>query len=236
LGVVAREPVVASFEGASADEIVAWAAGRFGERLALACSFGAEDMVLVDILARVAPAAHVFVLDTGRLHQATYDLMQRARERYPLEFRTYFPRTASVEELIRVKGPNSFYESVDNRKECCHIRKVEPLGRALAGLDAWMTGLRRAQSVTRTALDIVESDEAHGGIVKINPLAEWPEERVWEYIRANNVPYHRLHDQGYPSIGCEPCTRPVLPGQDLRSGRWWWENPEGKECGLHLTA
>jgi phosphoadenosine phosphosulfate reductase len=225
---------VPSFGGSPAEEIVAWAAQRFGDRLALACSFGAEDMVLLDMLSKVAPRTRVFVLDTGRLHQATYDLMERARERYGIQFVVHFPRTETVEQLVRVKGPNSFYESLENRKECCHIRKVEPLSRALAGLDAWFTGLRRGQSVTREDLEVAEIDGAHGGIWKINPLADWSEEQVWDYIRANNVPYHKLHDQGYPSIGCEPCTRAVLPGQDRRSGRWWWEDPAQKECGLHV--
>lgn len=221
-------------EGATPQEVLAWAAARFGDHVALACSMGAEDMVLLDILVEIRPRARVFLLDTGRLHQETYDLVERARERYGIDFEVYFPRSEAVEGLLRVKGPNSFYQSVEERRECCHIRKVEPLSRALSGLDAWITGLRREQAVTRSEVAVVEEDAGHGGILKINPLVTWTGEQVWEYIREHNVPYHRLHDQGYPSIGCAPCTRAILPGEDVRAGRWWWENPEQKECGLHV--
>jgi phosphoadenosine phosphosulfate reductase len=224
------------FENADAPAVLRWALSTFGRNVALACSFGAEDVVLVDLIAKIDPNAHIFVLDTGRLHQETYDVMEKCRERYGVQFTSYFPQTQSVEDLIRLKGPNSFYQSIDNRKECCGIRKVEPLRRALTGQQAWITGLRRAQAVTRSSLPKVEMDFTHGGIYKLNPLAEWSEEQVWAYIRANDVPYNALHDAGFPSIGCAPCTRAVAPGEDVRAGRWWWETPEQKECGLHVKA
>lgn len=215
-----------------AEEILRWAADTFSPDIALASSFGAEDMVLIDLISRHAPSVRVFTLDTGRLHDETYEVMERARERYGIVVESYFPDRAAVEKLEREKGFYSFRESVENRRECCGIRKVEPLGRALAGLRAWVTGLRRDQAVTRTDTAAVEWDEVHG-LVKVNPLVEWTTDRVWEYIRAHNVPYNRLHDRGFPSIGCAPCTRAIQPGEDIRAGRWWWENPENKECGLH---
>ena len=221
------------FESSSPDEILHWAVETYGTTLSLACSFGAEDVVLIDKLVKIQPQARIFVLDTGRLHQETYDVMERCRLRYGINFEVFTPNTAALQDLIRLKGPSSFRDSIDNRKECCGIRKVEPLRRALAGQTAWITGLRRQQSVTRVSLPKVESDAAHGGITKINPLADWTEEQVWEYIRANKVPYNALHDKGFPSIGCAPCTRAIQPGEDVRAGRWWWESPEHKECGLH---
>lgn len=224
----------AELQHASAEEVVQWAVNRFGTGLALACSFGAEDVVLIDIISKIDPTARIFVLDTGRLHQETYDVMDRARERYGIEFDIYSPDTHGLQQLLRERGPNSFYKSIDDRKLCCDVRKVEPLRRALAGRTAWVTGLRRAQAVTRASLPKIELDLTHGGIFKLNPLAEWSEEDVWEYIRRNNVPYNDLHDQGFPSIGCAPCTRAVKPGEDVRAGRWWWESPEHKECGLHV--
>ena len=223
-------------QDASAEEVVRWALSTFGGDVTFACSMGAEDVVLVDLLARIDRRATMFFLDTGRLNQETYDVMERLREKYGVEFETYHPQTDAVQNLLATKGPNSFYESVENRKECCGIRKVEPLRRALAGKRAWITGLRRAQAVTRTELPKVERDDAHGGMLKINPLAEWSQEDVWDHIKANGVPYNALHDRGFPSIGCAPCTRAVAPGEDLRAGRWWWENPDQKECGLHVRG
>ncbi len=217
-----------------AGERTAWAAREYGAGLTFACSFGAEDMVVLDLLLRVRPDASVFMLDTGRLNQETYDLVEQARRRYGRGFEVYVPQAEALEHLLREYGPNSFYESVAWRKECCRVRKVEPLARALAGRKAWLTGLRRAQAVTRALLPFVEEDKAHGGILKINPLADWSEEQVWTYIREHYLPYNALHDRGFPSIGCAPCTRAVAPGEDLRAGRWWWEEPEHKECGLHL--
>ncbi len=221
-------------ETIGAHEIVSWAVRRFGERVTLASSFGAEDVVLIDMLSKTSTSPRVFLLDTGRLHQETYEVVDRIRGRYGIRIETYFPRTEAVQELMRTKGTGSFYESVESRKECCRIRKVEPLSRALADADAWITGLRRSQSVTRGDLPVIEVDESHGGILKISPLADWSDDQVWHYIRTHNVPYNRLHDQGYPSIGCAPCTRAVRPGEDIRAGRWWWESPENKECGLHI--
>jgi len=222
------------FENADASAVLRWAVSTFESRVALACSFGAEDVVLIDLITKIAPDARIFVLDTGRLHQETYEVMESCRVKYGIGFETYFPDTSKVEQLLSTKGPNSFYLSVENRKECCEIRKVEPLNRALAGKQAWITGLRRAQAVTRTKLPKVEMDFAHGGIFKLNPLAEWTEDQVWAYIRANDVPYNALHDKGFPSIGCAPCTRAIQAGEDVRAGRWWWETPEQKECGLHV--
>lgn len=223
------------FEPRTAEEILAWALGEFHPNIALASSFGAEDVVVIDMLMRLNPRARVFTLDTGRLPSETYDLMEGIRERYGLAIEVYFPQAEAVEALVRDHGVNLFYTSIENRKRCCGVRKVEPLGRALAGLDAWITGIRREQAVTRAEIQKVEVDLDHGGIVKVNPLADWNKEKVWEYIRALQVPYNALHEQGYPSIGCAPCTRAVKPEEDLRAGRWWWENPETKECGLHVS-
>jgi phosphoadenosine phosphosulfate reductase len=217
----------------SAEEVVKWAAATFGSRVAVACSFGAEDVVLVDMLSRATSQPRVFAIDTGRLHEETYEVMERIRERYGLEIEVYFPQRDAVEQLERSAGFYSFRKSLEARHACCKIRKVEPLNRALSGLDGWMTGLRREQSVTRTSVQVIERDDGHGGIIKINPLADWTSEQVWDYIRRHDVPYNRLHDQAYPSIGCAPCTRAIQPGEHPRAGRWWWENPEHKECGLH---
>jgi thioredoxin-dependent adenylylsulfate APS reductase len=222
-----------AFEAKTAQEILAWALAEFQPRIALAASFGAEDVVVIDMLMKLNRGARVFTLDTGRLPYETYSLMEAIRERYGLAIEVYFPQAEAVEAMVREHGVNLFYQSIENRKRCCGVRKVEPLGRALHGLEAWITGLRREQAVTRTEVRKVEVDPDHGGIVKVNPLADWTWAEVWEYIRAHNVPYNALHDRGYPSIGCAPCTRAVAPGEDPRAGRWWWENPETKECGLH---
>ncbi len=219
---------------ATAEEIIAWAIREFGESLTFASSFGAEDQVVLDLLLRTDPRASVFLLDTGRLHQETYDLIAQTREHYGRIFTVYVPQTLALQHLLGDEGPNSFYRSRAARKACCQVRKVEPLARALAGKAAWLTGLRRAQSVTRTALPLVETDAAHDGMVKINPLADWSEAQVWAYIHEHHLPFNALHDRGFPSIGCAPCTRAVQPGEDLRAGRWWWEEAEHRECGLHL--
>ncbi len=221
------------FQAKSPEEVLQWALKNFRSKIALACSFGAEDVALVDMLVKLLPAARIFTLDTGRLNEETYEVMDRIRSKYGVSIESYFPDFKAVESLERKKGFYSFRESVKNRKECCGIRKVEPLKRALKGLDAWITGLRREQSVTRTRVEKIEADGEHGGIFKINPLADWSHDDVWNYIRKNGVPYNKLHDLGYPSIGCAPCTRAIKPGEDTRAGRWWWENPEQKECGLH---
>lgn len=199
-----------------------------------ASSLAAEDMVLTDMILRTKLQIRVFTLETGRLHKETLDVLDRIKETYNYEVALYRPEPAAVDAYVQQNGLNAFYDSVEMRKECCRIRKVEPLNRALAGNKAWITGQRRTQSTTRAALDVQEQDEAHG-MVKFNPLADWSEDDVWHYIRSNKVPYNALHDKGYPSIGCEPCTRSIQPGEDVRAGRWWWENPESKECGLHVV-
>ncbi len=222
------------FESQSAEQLLRWAAESFFPKIAFASSFGAEDVAVIDLLSGIKPKISIFTLDTGRLPEETYEVMEQVRQRYGAEIVSFFPDKAAVEKLEREKGFYSFRQSVENRKECCGIRKVEPLNRALAGLEAWVTGLRRGQAVTRAALPKVEADAAHRGIAKINPIADWSAEQVWEYIRKNQVPYNKLHDRNYPSIGCAPCTRAVRPGEEIRAGRWWWELPEHKECGLHV--
>jgi phosphoadenosine phosphosulfate reductase len=199
-----------------------------------ASSLAAEDMVLTDLILRAKLPIRIFTLETGRLHKETLGMLDRVREQYGYEIAQYKPDPAAVEAYVSANGLNAFYDSVEMRKECCRIRKVEPLNRALAGNKAWLTGQRRAQSTTRAELAVQEDDPAHG-MQKFNPLADWSEEDVWNYIRSNGVPYNPLHDKGYPSIGCEPCTRAIQPGEDIRAGRWWWENPESKECGLHVV-
>lgn len=199
-----------------------------------ASSLAAEDMVLTDLILRAKLPIDIFTLETGRLHAETLSVIDRIKETYGYDVALYRPEPAAVDAYVQQNGLNAFYDSIDLRKECCRIRKIEPLGRALAGNKAWITGQRRAQSTTRAALDIQEDDPAHG-MTKFNPLADWSEQDVWHYIRSNNVPYNSLHDKGYPSIGCEPCTRAIQPGEDVRAGRWWWENPDTKECGLHVV-
>src|SRR3989440_442861 len=198
---------------------------------AFACSFGVEDMVLLDAIAQNARKIEVFTLDTGRLPEETQTLLETVRDKYPIEIRTYFPDAAAVEAWVAQNGPNAFYKSVAQRQQCCQIRKVQPLQRALAGKKSWITGLRREQSQARQTLQVEGWDDANG-LIKINPLLEWSNDDVWGYIKEHGVPYNALHDRGYPSIGCAPCTRAVQPGEDSRAGRWWWE-ASSKECGLH---
>ena len=199
-----------------------------------ASSLAAEDMVLTDLILRAKLPIRIFTLETGRLHKETLGMLDRVREVYDYEIEPYKPDTSAVDAYVSANGLNAFYDSVEMRKECCRIRKVEPLNRALAGNKAWITGQRRAQSTTRSELAVQEDDAAHG-MQKFNPLADWSEEDVWNYIRSKGVPYNPLHDKGYPSIGCEPCTRAIQAGEDIRAGRWWWEQPESKECGLHVV-
>jgi phosphoadenosine phosphosulfate reductase len=199
-----------------------------------ASSLAAEDMVLTDMILRAKLPIRIFTLETGRLHAETLSVLDSIREAYGYDVVLYRPQPEAVDGYVRENGLNAFYDSIEMRKECCRIRKIEPLNRALAGNKAWITGQRRAQSTTRAGLEVQENDEAHG-MTKFNPLADWSEENVWHYIRSNNVPYNPLHDKGYPSIGCEPCTRAIEPGEDVRAGRWWWENPDTKECGLHVV-
>jgi len=199
-----------------------------------ASSLAAEDMVLTDLILKGKLNIGIFSLETGRLHAETLGMIAKVKETYGADILLFKPDAAAVENYVSTNGLNAFYDSVDMRKECCRIRKVEPLNRALSGNKAWVTGQRKAQSATRTELAYQEDDTAHA-MQKFNPLADWSEEDVWHYIRTNNVPYNPLHDKGYPSIGCEPCTRAIQPGEDVRAGRWWWENPESKECGLHVV-
>ena len=208
--------------------------GSAGE-LTFANSFGAEDMVLTDLILSQALPIEIFSLDTGRLPAETYSLMGKVEQRYDTKLKVFFPDATAVETLVRSHGINAFYDSVELRKACCGVRKMEPLRRALADKKAWVTGLRAAQSVTRSALPLREMDLANG-LAKLNPLSDWSETEVWAYIRINEVPYNALHDQFYPSIGCAPCTRAVALGEDMRAGRWWWEDPASKECGLHVKA
>ena len=219
-----------------AQEVLRWVERRFGATAAIACSFGPEDIVLLDLARRHAPSVRVFTLDTGRLHPETYELIEVLRHRLGLEIETYFPDRDQVEQLVTRAGHFSFRHSLEARRECCAIRKVEPLRRALAGRNAWVTGMRRDQSSTRSAVEILEQDDAHGGIAKVNPLANWSVHEVWAYLRENGLPWNELHDRGYPSIGCAPCTRAVRHHEDERSGRWWWESAEHRECGLHVRA
>jgi phosphoadenosine phosphosulfate reductase len=222
-------------EGWSPVQLLEWGLDRFAPRIALSASFGApEGLVVLDMMHRIDPArTRVFTIDTGRLPQQTYDLMDRVRERYQLEVEVYFPRPDRVQEMVREQGMNLFYESVEKRRLCCAIRKVEPLERALAELDAWIAGLRRDQSVTRTDAELVEVDRAHGNRIKLNPLVHWTKDEVWSYVRQNHVPVNALHVKGYPSVGCAPCSRAIQEGEDERAGRWWWEQAETRECGLH---
>jgi phosphoadenosine phosphosulfate reductase len=197
-------------------------------------SFGAEDMVITHLIAAEKLGIAIFSIDTGRLPAETYTLMAEVEKRYGISLGLIFPERAAVEQFVAAHGINGFYDSVELRKACCHARKVEPLQRALAGKAAWVTGLRAAQSTTRDALQVKAEDKANG-LLKFSPLADWSEAEVWEFIRTHKLPYNALHDQGYPSLGCAPCTRAIQPGEDVRAGRWWWENPETKECGLHMV-
>lgn len=219
-------------ENATAQEIIAWALNTYGDRVKIASSFGAEDVVLMDIAAKINPNAKVFTLDTGRLAQETYDVIDQCNKKYGIMTEFFCPDGKALEKASNELGPNFFFDSVENRKKCCGIRKMEPLARAMASLDAWICGLRKEQAVTRTAIAKVEFGE-NGKPAKINPLADWTEQDIWDYIRVNDVPYNKLHDRGFPSIGCIACTRPIKRTEDVRAGRWWWESPETKECGLH---
>jgi len=200
----------------------------------LANSLQAEDMVLTHAIATAGLPIGIFVLDTGRLNAETLDLIGAIKQRYGVEVNVYTPQAAAVANYVQFHGRDAFYRSLELRQRCCEIRKVEPLARALAGKRAWITGQRRAQAASRAELSEHEFDTLHG-LEKFNPLAAWTEDEAWQYLREHSVPYNRLYDEGYRSIGCAPCTRPVLPGEDARAGRWWWEQPDTKECGLHVA-
>jgi phosphoadenosine phosphosulfate reductase len=228
----------ARLRGAAPEDILRWGLERFGARLANASSFSIEDFVVNDNANRVAKELgaplRVFALDTGRLPEETYLTAERVIAKYGIPIEWQFPDRIAVERLLQAKGLFSFRDSLDNRHECCGIRKVEPLGRMLVTLDAWVTGLRREQSITRTEAHEVEHDSGYGGMAKLNPIIGWSTAEVRAYAEGHKVPIHPLHEKGYPSIGCAPCTRAVAPGEHPRAGRWWWENPENKECGLHV--
>lgn len=219
-----------------ARDIIAWAIEHIGrDKMALASSLSIEDQAVTWLLQEQVRQPRVFSLDTGRLFPETYDVIDRTNKTYDLQFEILFPEADAVREMVEAKGINLFYDSVENRKQCCGIRKVQPLNKMLSTLDAWITGLRRDQAVTRTHLHKIQWDEDHH-MVKINPIADWSYEQVWQFVREHNIPYNPLQDRHFPSIGCAPCTRPIQEGEDLRAGRWWWESPEHKECGLHVSS
>lgn len=232
MSLVTAQNLSEQFKGKPIPEVITALAQDY-KQIVFSTSFGQEDQVLTDIIFKNNLAVEVFTLDTGRLFNETYETFDRTIKRYKKEIKTYFPDKIKTEELLTKKGPFSFYESVDNRKECCHIRKVEPLQRALKGKDIWITGLRSAQSAGRENLPLFQWDETYQ-LIKHNPLANWSLEKVVDYLNVNNAPYNPLHDKGFVSIGCAPCTRAIEPGEDIRAGRWWWEDSK-KECGLHET-
>lgn len=221
------------FKNMDIKELLEYFLKEYRGKIAFSSSFGAEDQVLSDMILKIDNEANIFTLDTGRLPYETYDVMDRTNLKYKTKIRVYFPCSKDVEKLYQEQGINGFYYSIENRKECCYARKIAPLKRALNGVDIWITGLRAEQSSTRELMQLFEWDEGNR-VIKLNPLILWSESDVWNYIRENGVPYNALHDKGYPSIGCAPCTRAVQDGADIRSGRWWWESPEHKECGLHI--
>lgn len=227
------------YRNRSPEEILTFFLKKNPNRMALASSLGAEDQVLTDMILKIEPHARIFTLDTGRLPQETYAAIHATMKHFGIRFEIYFPQAPAVEQMEREFGPDLFYESLEKRKQCCRVRKLEPMQRVLRTLDVWVSGLRRAQTMTRAAIQKIEWDAGNQKI-KLNPLADWTTEQVWRYLRLHKVPYNQLHDRGYPSIGCAPCTRAIRPGEDARSGRWWWETPERqdaapppKECGLH---
>lgn len=205
---------------------------KYKNKIAFSTSLGIEDQVVTHIIAGINKDTRLITLDTGRLFQETYDLIEKTNARYKIGIEVFYPNTADVENMVREKGINLFYQSIENRKLCCHIRKIKPLTRALQNMEVWITGLRSEQSVTRKNNRMVEWDPSFK-IIKLNPLINWSEKKVWDFINLHKIPYNTLHDKGFSSIGCLPCTRAVAPGEDIRAGRWWWENPEMKECGLH---
>ena len=216
-------------------EVLAWAIEKFGRRLGICSSFQAEGCALIDMAWRIDPGIRVFTIDTGRQPEETYQLIDKVRDKYGIRTEIFLPDTKIVEQMVTRHGNNLFYRDVNLRLLCCQVRKVLPLRRALMHYDGWVAGLRRDQWATRSNIRKIEIDHDHGGVVKIAPLADWTEDEVWDYIRANDVPYNELYDKGYPSIGCGPCTRPVKEGADPRSGRWWWETGAPKECGMHCS-
>ena len=224
------------YEDRPAQEVIEWALTTYGRLLAVSTSFQAEGMVILDMAHRVDPKVRVVTIDTGRLPQDTHDLIDRVRERYEIPVEVLYPDSDELSKMVTEHGTSPFYRSVSLRLLCCNLRKVNPLNRVLKDLDAWISGLRRDQGETRSQTRKIEVDAAHGGVTKVNPLADWTHEQVWDYIRTNDLPYNELYDKGYTSIGCAPCTRPTEAGEDARAGRWWWEEGMPKECGIHLGA
>lgn len=222
------------FQDKTPMDVIKWALDNVHPKIALASSFGAEDVVVIDMMMKVNPEARIFTLDTGRLNQETYNVMDEIKTKYNKKLEVMFPDTQEVEEMVKEYGMNLFYNGQENRKLCCGVRKVHPLKKMLGTLDGWITGIRADQTQNRGDAAIFEIDKVFGGILKVNPIIDWTWQQTLDYIKDNNVPYNKLHDMGYPSIGCEPCTRAVKEGEDLRAGRWWWENESDKECGLHM--
>ncbi len=220
------------FEGKEPQALLNYLFETYGDRVALASSLGLEDQALTDMWVKVDKKARIFTLDTGRFFPETYNLIDKTNLTYDIKMEVFFPERKGVEEYVRKNGINAFYESIELRHACCACRKLEPLKRALSTLDVWICGLRKGQSVTRKEERLVEWDK-NNNLIKVNPLIDWTEEQVWDYIHRHHVPYNPLHDKGFPSIGCQPCTRAVKTGEDIRSGRWWWEDPDHRECGLH---
>lgn len=220
------------FEKCTPEEVLKFFLTKYKGKIALASSMGAEDQVLTNMICEIDKSTRIFTLDTGRLFPETYELIDKSNQFFKIAIEVFFPDAKSVEQMTTTKGVNHFYQSIENRKECCRIRKIDPLKRAFANLDVWICGLRRDQSITRNSSDLVEWD-AGNNIIKLNPLIEWNEAQVWNYLKDHLVPYNSLHDHGFPSIGCQPCSRAIKEGEDIRAGRWWWEEPEHKECGLH---
>ena len=223
------------FERSSPEDILAWVSQNLGSSVALATSFQVQGMVLVDMFAKTDPEARIFTLDTGRLHSHTYDAMEKTREKYDINIEVLFPDRSEVEEMVTSRGVNLFYKSVENRRLCCQVRKTNPLNGFLKTLDAWITSIRADQTEQRADSTKFEIDYLHGRMLKINPILDWTTDQVWDYIKRNDVPYNKLHDMGYPSIGCAPCTRAIEEGEDPRAGRWWWEQDSDKECGIHFS-
>jgi len=221
------------FEKSDSTDILNYFIKEYKNNLALSTSLGAEDQVLTHMICNIDKSVRIFTLDTGRLFPETYDLIDKTNKKYKINIDIFFPDNNKVQEMVGKKGINLFYDSIGNRKECCHVRKIEPLKRALTGLKVWITGLRKDQSVSRFYSKLVEWDDNHG-LIKLNPLINLTEKQVWDFIHENNIPYSPLHDKGFTSIGCQPCTRAIQPGEDERAGRWWWEQSENKECGIHI--
>lgn len=223
----------AELKDKSATEILSYFINDFDGIVGLASSLGAEDQVLTDMIVKINKETKIFTLDTGRVFPETYKVLDVTNKKYGINIDVYFPDHSSIEKMVNSKGINLFYDSIENRKLCCFNRKIEPLKRALSEIDIWITGLRKDQSVTRFFTPLIEWDEGNN-VLKVNPLLSWTEKNVWNYIKENSVPYNELHDKGFPSIGCQPCTRAIKDNEDIRAGRWWWEQPEHKECGLHV--